>query len=200
MTFQKNSEDIQQFERRSGSWENSLMQRMFFGHIHNLTLKAIPADFSPNVILDVGCGTGRLLRTAAKRWLQAHLLGVDPAEGMIAQARRLTPGADFQVSPVETLSITGGTVDLALTTVSFHHWQDQQRGIQRVASTLRPGGIFVLTDIVAPLWINRLRPHGRQADPAILREMFTKTGITVFFQRWALGHFLLVTAGRRNTR
>ncbi|HVP22202.1 MAG TPA: methyltransferase domain-containing protein, partial [Anaerolineaceae bacterium] len=109
----RDAEDVQAFERRSDRYENSLSQRLFFGHIHRLALDAVPTGFSPGAILDIGCGTGRLLRAAARRWPQAHLLGVDPAEGMVAQARHLTPGADFQVSLAETLSLPGGSIDLA---------------------------------------------------------------------------------------
>ncbi len=42
----------------------------------------------PSAVLDVGCGTGRLLEKAGAHWRAARLLGVDPAPGMIEVARR----------------------------------------------------------------------------------------------------------------
>lgn len=121
MIVQLNAEDVQAFERRSGRYEDSIWQSIFFDRIHHLALNAVPACFEPGTILDIGCGTGRLLRAAARRWPHAHLLGVDPAEGMVALARHLTPGADFQVNLTETLSLPSGSIDLAFSTASFHH-------------------------------------------------------------------------------
>ena len=197
MPAQRNAEDVQEFERRSSHYEDSSFQPIFFGPIHRHALNAVPAGFEPGSILDIGCGTGRLLRAAAQRWPQARLLGVDPAAGMVAQARRLTPGAEFQVSLAETLSLPAGSIDLAFSTASFHHWQDQQEGLRRVAATLRPGGLFILEDILMPLGIGRIHPHGRQVKPSTLREMFGRSGLTVQAQRRVMTYFILLTTGRR---
>jgi ubiquinone/menaquinone biosynthesis C-methylase UbiE len=113
MTVQRNEEDIQTFERGSGGYENSFSQHLIFEHIHCLILDAIPAGFEPCFILDIGCGTGQLLQVAARRWTHAPLLGVDPADGRVTQARCLIRGADFQVSQAETLPLPGNSVDLA---------------------------------------------------------------------------------------
>lgn len=50
----------------------------------------LPLIMSANAILDVGCGTGALLREARERGHQGRLCGLDPAEGMLAQARKRT--------------------------------------------------------------------------------------------------------------
>src|SRR5512135_54223 len=160
----QNPRDIQAFDRWSGSYERSLSQIFLFDPVHRAVLGFLPADLAPQVILDIGCGTGRLLRKAALRWPGARLVGVDPAEGMIAQARQRTPGAEFYVSAVETLSLPESAVDLALSTVSFHHWFDQALALRQVAKVLRPGGYFVLADPVIPLGLERIFSHGRPAN------------------------------------
>jgi len=40
-----------------------------------------------NAVLDVGCGTGSLLRMAREAGHSGRLVGLDPADGMLAQAR-----------------------------------------------------------------------------------------------------------------
>ena len=124
MTIHPETEDVTSFERRSGTYEDSLMQFLFFDRFHRIALDAVPAGIQPESILDIGCGTGRLLRKAAIRWPTALLTGVDPAEGMVKEARHLTPQAQFLVSPAESIPLPDGSVDLVLSTLSFHHWQD----------------------------------------------------------------------------
>jgi SAM-dependent methyltransferase len=50
----------------------------------------LPLIMTAEAVLDVGCGTGALLREARKRGHQGRLCGLDPAEGMLAQARQRT--------------------------------------------------------------------------------------------------------------
>ena len=197
MTVQQETEDVQSFERRSGTYEDSFLQGLFFDRIHRVALDSVPAGFKPENILDIGCGTGRLLRKAAVRWPTARLTGVDPAEGMIKEARRLTPGALFHVSLAESLPLPDESVDLVLSTISFHHWQDQVQGVRQVARVLSPGGVFVLVDIFMPFGLQRINRHGRQESPSALAGMFAQAGLNVQAQRRVMSRFLLVTVGSR---
>ncbi|WP_433263140.1 class I SAM-dependent methyltransferase [Actinosynnema sp. CS-041913] len=48
----------------------------------------LPLVMSADSVLDVGCGTGELLRLARAAGHTGRLCGLDPAAGMLAQARR----------------------------------------------------------------------------------------------------------------
>jgi malonyl-CoA O-methyltransferase len=95
-------------------------------------LKRIPDDFTPTGILDIGCGTGRLLRRMQARWPSAALVGVDLGEGMVAQAREQISSATIYLAPAEHLPLENDSVDLVTSTVSFHHWSDQAQGGARL--------------------------------------------------------------------
>ena len=195
MTTQEKTEDIQSFERRASTYEGSPMQWLFFDRIHRALLGMIPAEIAPAAILDIGCGTGRLLRKLARRFPDASLIGVDPAEGMIAEARRRTPGATFYVGQAEDLPLPEASVDLVMSTTSFHHWRDQALGVRQVGCALRPGGSFVLADVLPPYIIYKVIHHGRWASPVAVREMFTQAGLSVQAQRRGMGLYLLLTVG-----
>ncbi len=79
------------------------------------------------------------------------MIGVDAAEKMIEQATQLFPEAEFHVAMAEALPLPDASVDLAFSTLSFHHWANQAKGISEVARVLRPQGRFLLADITIPL-------------------------------------------------
>src|SRR5215472_13384648 len=113
--------DIERFDQWSSTYEDSWMQQAFFDRAHRATLAlAAGVVHQPVSVLDVGCGTGKLLRRANRYWPEAQLIGVDPAPGMIEMAKRLTPYASFSTGLAEALPLEDASVDLALSTISFH--------------------------------------------------------------------------------
>ena len=186
--------DVQHFERWSRDYENSWMQRRLFIPIHTALLN-LAADLpAPASILDAGCGTGRLLRAAAQRWPNAALNGVDPAEGMVEVAQRLTPAATIQRGLAESLPLPDASIDLAVSTMSFHHWGDQAAGVREIARVLRPGGHFILVDFAPPAalaWINAIS-HER-AQPAARARLFAVAGLRIERQRGVVYPLILAT-------
>jgi ubiquinone/menaquinone biosynthesis C-methylase UbiE len=190
--------DVENFNRWSGTYEDSWLQRMYFDRIHNRVLNLANLRFASVSILDVGCGTGRLLRKARERWPHARIIGVDPAEGMVNKARQLMPESTFMVGPAESIPLQDASVDLVFSTASFHHWSDQLQGLREIRRVLRPGGQFLLADVVPPPFLLRFIHHGRMRNSSKVHEMFEQAGLKVRIQRRILlGHFL-ITVGIRH--
>jgi ubiquinone/menaquinone biosynthesis C-methylase UbiE len=190
-------DDIQRFDRWSSTYEHSWLQLWLFDRVHKRVLAVAAQGPAPATILDVGCGTGRLLRAAGARWPSAQLIGVDPAPGMVEVARRLSPSATFYIGPAESLPLPDGLADLALSTLSFHHWRDQAVGVREVARVLRPGGRFLLADFAPPGWIARMSGHARARTRAELRALFGQAGLTVVAQEPVFSRNVVVTVGTR---
>lgn len=190
--------DVEHFEHWSSTYEDSWMQRAFFDPAHRdvLALGASVAN-QPTYILDVGCGTGKLLRKAGARWPEARLIGVDPASGMIEAAKRLTPNATYYVGSAEALPLADASVDLAVSTLSFHHWHDQAAGVREIARVLRPGGHFILVDMSFPAWIVHTIRQPRVHDRAEMRDLFSQAGLRVQRQQRATWRGLLATVGAK---
>lgn len=198
MTTSQREKDIEHFDHWSSTYEHSWMQRAFFDQAHQATL-ALAAGIvdQPASVLDVGCGTGKLLRQARTYWPEAHLIGVDPANGMIEMAKRLTPNATFFTSMAEALPLQDASVDLALSTISFHHWQDQAAGIREIARVLRPGGYLLLVDMSFPDWLVRVFRLKRVHSRARLQALFTQAGLQVQRQQKIAWRGWLATVGKK---
>ena len=87
-------------------------------------------------------------------------------------------GVTATVAAAEALPFPCGAVDLLLTTMSFHHWADQRRGLAEARRVLAPGGRLLLVDTNVTWWLRpffavaraRKRHHtGRELD-AMLAE------------------------------
>ncbi len=174
-----NDNDVGRFGRWAPTYEKSSMQRWLFGPAHARMLDLLTAygpATSPRRVLDVGCGTGRLLRAAGARWPGADLVGVDAAAGMVEEARRLNPGARFENAAAESLPFPDGSADLVLSSISFHHWADQAKGVREIARLLEPGGWFCLADhefLLGRLWGDKVRTRGE------VRAMMRAAGLEV---------------------
>ena len=87
----------ERFNRWAHSYDRSILQRFLFEPVHDAVLGAFSElSVPPCDVLDVGCGTGRLLESAAARWNGARFTGVDASVEMVAEARRKHEG-DFAV-------------------------------------------------------------------------------------------------------
>jgi ubiquinone/menaquinone biosynthesis C-methylase UbiE len=198
MATKHREKDIERFDQWSSSYEQSWMQRAFFDQTHQAVLTlAAGIVHEPESVLDAGCGTGRLLRRAYRYWPEAQLIGVDPASGMVEKAKLLTPYATFHTAMAEALPLQDASVDLALSTISFHHWQDQAAGVREIARVLRPGGFFILVDISLPDWLVGVFRLKRIHSPAQMRTLFMQAGLDVQAQQTLAWRRLLATVGKK---
>ena len=139
------------FDRWASSYEDNTLQQYLFVPVHQTTLQlAVQLLPHPRRILDVGCGTGRLLRQARRCYPTAELVGVDLAGQMVATASAVTPtrlAVGYVHGRVECLPFTDEVFDLIVTTLSLRHWTDLPAGIAEIGRVLTPGGVVVLADV-----------------------------------------------------
>jgi ubiquinone/menaquinone biosynthesis C-methylase UbiE len=200
MKSKHRAQDVERFDRWGSTYERSWMQQRLFDPVHSAVLHQAASRFKPASVLDIGCGSGRLLRKVHDSWPQAHLSGVDPAQAMLSVARQLTPEARFFMGSAEALPLSDASVDLALSTISFHHWQDQAAGVREVARVLRPGGSFLLADFTFPTWLVWLLPRARFHSAAQMRALFEQAGLDVQAQPAPVSRFVRITIGTRASR
>jgi SAM-dependent methyltransferase len=100
---------------------------------------------SVRTILDLGCGTGRFCDSLASRF-DARVVGVDPSEKMLDQARRKPHGAgvSYERGAAEAIPLLDKAVDMIFMSMSYHHFRDPEHAASECRRVLRMDGAMVV--------------------------------------------------------
>ncbi len=97
------------------------------------------------VVLDAGCGSGRITRALLEQLPHGRVIAVDESPSMIEAARRrLGPAVDLRVADLLELELElEEPVDAIFSTATFHWISDHGRLFRRLRAALHPGGRLV---------------------------------------------------------
>jgi tRNA (cmo5U34)-methyltransferase len=143
----------------------------------------IPPPNGPAHILELSCGEGLLAEVLLSRFPTSTLHGYDISPAMLqkAQARLARFGNRFvprQFDLIETEWRTAEpTFDAVVSSLTIHHLDgpEKQKLFQDLYQMLRPGGVLVIADLVAPMrelgttvaakaWDEAVRQRSQQLD------------------------------------
>jgi ubiquinone/menaquinone biosynthesis C-methylase UbiE len=105
-------------------------------------------------VLDVGCGTGNLLRSTGKRHPKVEFFGLDPDPKALVRARRKARRAGVTVRLdrgfAQELPYPDGSFDRVFSSLMLHHLDSASKDelLAEVRRVLRPDGLLVLADAV----------------------------------------------------
>lgn len=157
---------------------------------------AIAAIKSGQHVLDVGCGTGVLACAAAERaGGDAHVIGLDANQRMLAVARRKPYGVHWHQGMAEALPFSSGQFDAVVSQFALMFFERKQQAIAEMLRVLRPTGRLAvavwdsldhspgyeaLTELLGQLFGDRfadaMRPPFTLGDRTELRRLFADAG------------------------
>ena len=117
-----------QFNRIAPRWDEMRSPEAFA----SLEAALDALDLSPKRALDLGTGTGRAAFLVAGRYPEADVVGVDLAEDMLVEARKLTPPelagrVRFEQADAEQLPYPDGSFELVTLANMFPFFQELAR-------------------------------------------------------------------------
>jgi ubiquinone/menaquinone biosynthesis C-methylase UbiE len=185
------------FDRWANSYDWSFPS-FIYQAIHKRLLTKV--ELSPHAnILDLGCGTGRLLDRLATHFPEITATGLDLSPQMLRVARqnnRHRPRLIYLEGNAENLPFAEEQFDAVFNTISFLHYPQPDEVLKEVARVLSPGGKFYLVDITfnnsSPCQITPHSPTGiRFYSQKQREEMGNNAGLTCLGHSDLLGFVLL---------
>ena len=136
---------------------------LFGGTADVMRRMAIPPaiEAAPEGVLDLGCGTGRLLAQLSRALPDAAIAGVDLSPHYLARARSLLgERVDLRAENAEATTFADGSFDAVTCIFLFLDLPgDARRNVAREAHRLlKPGGRFIVLDSAQPTDAPELAP------------------------------------------
>jgi ubiquinone/menaquinone biosynthesis C-methylase UbiE len=156
--------DVTAFDERARHYDQGWLGRLHHDIVRQTIEVALSSHPRPHAILDIGCGTGNLLRVLAGRCPEAaEFAGVDPAVSMVEAARSATddPRVAFAVGSAEHLPYPDHRFAMVVSTTSFDHWGDQRAGLAECTRVLAENGHLIIADLFSP-WLIPTLTRSRQ--------------------------------------
>ncbi|MCG6136412.1 MAG: class I SAM-dependent methyltransferase [Nostoc sp. LLA-1] len=175
-----------------------LFPSVIYRAIHKRLLEYVDLPERAHV-LDMGCGTGRLLERLATEFPDLQGTGLDLSSNMLQMARlsnRHHPRLIYIEGKAESLPFSAGQFDAVFSTISFLHYLEPQQVLGEVARVLAPGGRFYLVDITTKKQttpqVLPISPRGIRLYSPQQRELFgAGAGLSCLSHHYLLGPVLL---------
>ena len=135
------------FSSSAGQWDR--LRDELFGERFHLGALAAFAE-SEWVLGDLGCGTGETSATLAP--FVRHVIAVDASAAMLQAARKRLQAFDnveLRRGDLEALPVDDARLDAATLMLVLHYVPEPERALSEVARVLKPGGRFILVDMLS---------------------------------------------------
>jgi|TARA_B100001079_G_scaffold271549_1_gene289487 ubiquinone/menaquinone biosynthesis C-methylase UbiE len=141
-----------EFNALASIYESNRLSSWYKAHAA-LVLNAC-TEHTNGKILDIGCGTGYLLRKLCQQNPRSLGVGIDIAHNMVREARNKATSDNIE----NVRFITGDweeidpslhfkdNFNLILCSSSFHYFSRPLQSIEKIHALLAPGGVFILLE------------------------------------------------------
>lgn len=105
-------------------------------------------------LLDVGCGTGALLKKFSEK-CEINGFGIDMEENMIAEAWKKCPEMKFKVAKCEDTGFENNQFDVITACMAYHHFFSKRGFANEAARILKHGGYLYIADPNFPVIVRK---------------------------------------------
>ncbi len=185
-----------EFDAKAAEYETNRLAGWYMAH-NDIVMRHLEPQ-TEGRLLDIGCGTGYLIRCSLAAYPGLSAIGVDLSPGMIdvarQQAQDLSGRTQFLCedweNPAPALAALLGRerVTMAVCASAFHYFSDPVRALARVQETLAARGVFYLLErrregsLATVAWDiahrHLIRDHVRFYSSQEMLEMIAQAGFS----------------------
>jgi len=135
---------VETYSRLANQYDDEANLRSCWGRASKKVLDSLRIKDAYQLVLDVGCGTGRaLVHLASRSRPDIQFIGVDPAANMCKRAARRTAGhANIKILAgcFEQIPLESATVDYLYSIFAFHWVSDVDESVVQLSRVVKPTG------------------------------------------------------------
>jgi ubiquinone/menaquinone biosynthesis C-methylase UbiE len=152
---------------------------------------------SRDVLLDVGGNTGKITEVYARDCKEVVVL--EPKHAVVEYGRKYRPHIKFVEGGAENIPLPAEHFDKVIASASFHHFPNQDRGLEEMKRVLKPDGKMIIIEIDPDTGRGKrlricegiLHTGAKFYEPLQLRKKVEDHGLEVLsINSTALGYFL----------
>jgi len=177
------------FDKMAFSYDGSIAGKAS-QRFYRLLLDQVEVHHGASV-LDVGCGTGTILKCLSER-VDIIGYGIDAEENMIQEAKNKCPSMRILVCDCTKTPFENGQFDVITVCMAYHHFADQEGFAKEAARIIQPGGSLYIADPHFPVIIRKpfnfilrhLKIAGYFGTPKEIEKVFSIYGFSTRTARW----------------
>ncbi|OGY31144.1 MAG: hypothetical protein A3C02_04140 [Candidatus Andersenbacteria bacterium RIFCSPHIGHO2_02_FULL_45_11] len=159
--------------------------KTILSHKETTSIAATVAHFMPKTVLDIGCGTGRIIKTYIQEPSVQEIYGVDTAPSMVTHCKERFSHEDkvreiVCTSSEDTIPFSDMQFDMISAIRVLKYNTSWRTMITMMAHALRPNGILICTmpniHSVTALWPDPIE----YTTPNEFKSVLTDAGLSVF--------------------
>lgn len=101
------------------------------------------SETPPQALLEIGCGSGFFTRSLSYTFPHAQIYGIDPDYSKLPHGSGNT---DYVGGSAEAIPFASEQFDVVVASMSLHHWNNKQKGIEEAFRVLAPQGHLIIGD------------------------------------------------------
>jgi len=201
------------WEKLAHKYNNLWVQKYSLGPTRREVKSIVLPRLSDNPeakVLEIGCGTGQLIKEIGETQKNVSYLGIDVAENMVEIAKESNngPRMEFRVCPVEEFS-SEEKYDIIFCTHAFPYFPDKPAVIKKMADLCKTDGEIIIAnsstntpkDFLINFFLKATTSEAKYLSVKQMKRLFAEAGLTVkevrvIREKWYMPTIALFHVGR----